>query len=165
MHHSANQGRLGSWDAILALRKPDGTMFEGLDAQFSAKAILIMDVANLIEPGDMLIRILPNGLRVGFIVSDPGYREALGNIPAHFEVKAHRAAPIDSLESSGFWRERRAEFEQLASRQRDALGLDQDHPKWLRDYCSRLEEHAGELSYSEVDGGLHAASRSKCDHV
>jgi hypothetical protein len=165
MHHSPNQGRLGSWDATLALRKPDGTMFEGLDAQFSAKAILIMDVANLIEPGDMLIRILPNGLRVGFIMSDPGYREALGNIPAHFEVKAHRAAPIDCLESSGFWRERRAEFEQLASRQRDALGLDQEHPKWLRGYCSRLEEDAGELAYSEVDGGLDAEFRSKFDDV
>jgi hypothetical protein len=91
-----NQGRLCTGDAIVSLRKPNGTTFNNLDAHFSPKAILIMNVAIPIEPGDMLIRALPTGIRVGFIVDDPGYREALGSIPARFEVEARLAAPIES---------------------------------------------------------------------
>jgi hypothetical protein len=90
-------------DAILVSWKVDGKIFEGIAGQFSAMTILIFDVSNPIEQGDMLIRTLPSSLRAGFIVDDPGYREALGTIPAHFEVKASRKTPIDSLESSGFW--------------------------------------------------------------
>jgi hypothetical protein len=160
-----DQDGLNSGAAILSLRKRDGRVFEGLNAHFSAKAILVMDVAGPIEEGDMLIRTLSSGLRVGFIVDSPGYREALGSITAHFEVKGHRAAPIDSLERSGFWRRLRADFEQLCGRQRDALGIDREHPRWLRGYCSRLEEDSGKLAYCDVEGGLDAEFRSKFEDV
>lgn len=152
-------------DAVLSLRKPDGTVLEGIAAEFSPKAILITDAANPIEVGDMLIRTLSSGLQVGFIVDDPGYRDALGSILAHFEIKAHRAAPIDSLEPSGFWRRRRANFERLLRRQRYILGIDRDHPKWLRGFCSLLEDEAGELAYCDVDGGLDLEFRSKFKDV
>jgi hypothetical protein len=115
-------------DAILALRKRDGTVFDGLVAHFSANAILITDVTKPIEAGDKLVRALPSGLQVGFVVDDPGYHDALGSIPAHFEVKAHRAAPIDSLETSDFWRRRRADFEELRPTQR-CSGLQSTAPQ------------------------------------
>lgn len=158
-----DQAALPKTDAVVCLRKPNGTVIEGLRAQLSGKAILILDSSNPIEKGDVLIRSLSNGLRMGFIVDDPGYREALGSIPAHFAVRVHRAAPIDSLESSGFWRERRAEFEQLADQQHQALGVNPEHPRWLRGACSRLE--SAKLAFCEVDGGLDSQVRSKFDDV
>jgi len=109
----------------------------------------------------MLVGMFPSGFRVGFIVDDPGYHDALGSIPAHFEVKPHRTAPIDSREPSAFWRTRRADFEEFSKRQSYALGLDREHPTWLRGYCSRLEEDSGKLAYCVVDGGLDAEFRSK----
>jgi hypothetical protein len=163
MQHAPDKQGLRSADTILSLRKPDGMAFEGIAGQFSAKAILVLDVDNPIEQGDMLIRTLPSGLRVGFIVDDPGYREALGNIPAHFEVQARRAAPIDSLKPSGFWRSRRTDFEELSSRQRAVLGIDREHPRWLRGFCSRLDDD--ELTYRKVDGGLDSEFRSKFEEV
>jgi hypothetical protein len=116
-----------------------------------------------IQEGDKLIRTLPTGLRVGFIVDDPGYRKAIGSIPAHFEVQAHRSAPMDSLESSDFWRRRRADFEGLSNRQRDALGIDREHTKWLQGFCSHLDDD--ELANGEVNGGLDRDFRNKFDEV
>jgi len=80
--------------SILSLRRCDGTVSVGIEAQFSGQMTLIMDVAKRIEVGDMLIQTLPSRLRVGLIVDDPKYHEALGVIPSHFEVKTHHAAPI-----------------------------------------------------------------------
>ena len=154
-----------SGDATISLRKPNGTVFEGIAAQFSAKVIVVRDVGKPIEQGDMLIRTLPNGLRVGFIVDDPGYRGALPSIPARFEIEARRAAPIDSLKTSRFWRDRRADFEELSSRQRGALGDHREHPNRLRGYCSRLEEDAGARAYYDVEGGFDSEFRSKFDDV
>jgi hypothetical protein len=148
---------------VLTLQKSDGRAFEKIKAHVSPKGILIMDVQLPIEVGDKLIRTLPNGLRDEFIVDDPGYREALGGIPAHFVVQARRAAPIDSLKPSGFWRSRRTDFEELSSRQRAILGIDRDHPKWLRGFCSRLDDN--ELAYCDVDGGLDSEFRSKFEEV
>jgi hypothetical protein len=152
-----------SGDAILTMQKSNGTRFEGLVAQLLPNAILVSDTAKPIEVGDMLIRILDNGLRVGFIVDDPGYREALGPILDRFEIKAHLAAPIDSLESSDFWRSRRTHFEELSRRQRDSLGLDREHPRWLRGFCSHLDDNV--LAYCDVDGGLDSEFRSKFEEV
>jgi hypothetical protein len=150
---------------VLILQKPGGQVFEGISAHVSQGRILILDVRLPIAIGDRFTRTLPSGLRVGFIVDDPGYREGLGSIPSHFEVEAHHAAPIDSLESADFWRTLRANFEQLSDRQHDALGLDREHPKWLRGYCSRLEGDSGEFAYCDIDGGLDPQFRSKFDDV
>jgi hypothetical protein len=148
---------------VLTLQKADGRVFANIKAHVSPKGILIMDVQLPIEIGDKLIRTLPSGLRDEFIVDDPGYREAVMGIPAHFVVKAHRAAPIDSLKPSGFWRSRRTDFEELSSRQRAFLGTDRDHPKWLRGFCSRLDDN--KLAYCDVDGGLDSEFRSKFEEV
>jgi hypothetical protein len=149
--------------ATLSLRKADGTVIKGLTAQVSPKEILVMDACNPIEQGDMLVRTLPSGLRVGFIVDDPGYREALANTPACFKVKVRRAAPIDSLLPASFWHKRRADFEELDRSQRDALRTDLEHPKWLKGYCSRAED---DLNAScEVHGGLDSQLRSKFENL
>jgi hypothetical protein len=153
---------LRSGNAIVSLRKTDGTVLEGIVAQFSAKAVLVFDVATEIHPGDMIVRMLPSGPRVGFVVDDPGYRESIGPIQAHFEIKAHRSAPIDSLEASEFWRSRRAEFEELSRCQRDELGANREHPRWLRGYGSYLYD---EQAAAGVLGGLDAELFSKFEDV
>jgi hypothetical protein len=140
-------------------------VFEGLNAHFSPKVILITDVSREVESGDMLIRTLPDGLRVGLIVDHPGYHESLDSIPARFEVKAHRAAPIDSRESSDFWRRLRAEFEQLPVRQYDALGANRDHKLWLSGLCSRPDEDNGEFTHCLLNGGLDSEFMSRFHDV
>jgi len=67
------------------------------------------------------------------------------------------------LEAPRFWRERRTEFEELSYRQRDVLGIDQEHRKWLKGYCSRLEDDV--LAYCDVDGGLDSEFRSRFEDV
>jgi hypothetical protein len=152
-----------SGDATLFLRKRDGSVFNDLPAHLSPKVILVMDVSSPIEAGDMLIRALPDGLQVGFVVDDPGEREGLGSLPARFEVEAHWAAPIDSREGSDFWRRVRTELEELSIRQAAALGTFREHPKWLRGFCSRLDDD--ELAFCEIDGGLDSEFRSRFEDI
>jgi hypothetical protein len=85
---------------ILSMHKPDGRIFEKVRARVSLPRIFIADVQLPIETGDRLIRPLPNGLKDEFIVDEPGYRHALGDIPARFEVTVHATATTASTESA-----------------------------------------------------------------
>ena len=94
------QGLDANFDAllnsILSLRKPDGTVIDGIKAYVSEKGILITDSSLRIEVGDKLRRTLPSGLEEDFIVDHPGYREATLGLPSHFQVKCHRLVPDDA---------------------------------------------------------------------
>jgi hypothetical protein len=81
---------------ILSLHKPDGRVFERIAALVSQGRILITDVRLPIETGDRLIRNLPSGLRDEFIVDDPGFQQGIAGLPAHYQVKVHRAALDES---------------------------------------------------------------------
>lgn len=82
----------------LCLHKPDGRVFENIRACVSGKGVIaIEDVSLPIEVGDPLTRRLPSGLTETFIVDDPGYRESFSGIPAHYQVKAHRAGAERSI--------------------------------------------------------------------
>jgi hypothetical protein len=141
--------------STFSLLKPDDELIEGIPGQFSPKAILFMDGDLPIEQGDRIIHILPSGLRVEFFVKDSGYREQVGSIPAHFEVQVFRAAPVDSLEQSDYWRRRSINFERLSRRQA-RLGIDREHSQWLSGFCSRLfDDEAGIGSYCSVEGGQY----------
>jgi hypothetical protein len=76
---------------VLSLHKPDGRVFENIKARVSTKGILIMDVSLPIEVGDKLLRTLPSGLKEMFVVDDPVYCAPLAGLPAHFQIKVHRA--------------------------------------------------------------------------
>lgn len=76
---------------VLALHKPDGRVFLDVKAHVSPKGILMTDIHLPIETGDKLTRALPNGLSDEFIVDDPGYHAEVLGLPAHFQVKVHRA--------------------------------------------------------------------------
>lgn len=151
-----------SGDAVIAVRKLDGVVLDGIEAQFCPGVILIMDATFPLSKGDMLIRTLPSGLRVGLLVEDPGYHEAIGRLPARFEVKTHCAAPIDTREPSDYWRRLRTEFEQFSETQRRSLGVNRDHTQWMSGFCSRRDD-SGDFAYCSLDGGLDSEFRSKVE--
>jgi hypothetical protein len=81
-------------NATLALHKPDGRVFENIRASVTGKSIILIDDVRLpIEIGDTLTQALPNGLTETFIIDDPGFFPSTSGVPAHFQVKVHRAAP------------------------------------------------------------------------
>lgn len=76
----------------LALKKPDGRVFENISACVAGRGgILIEDVRLPIEVGDRFTRNLPNGLTEEFVVDDPGYCGGMDAISPHYQVKTHRA--------------------------------------------------------------------------
>lgn len=162
---TALNDKLRSGTAIVSLRKKDGTIHEGIEAHFTAKAIVVMDVSTIIEPGDMLIRPLSSGLSMGFIVKDPGFQDEMGPSPPCYRITAHRAAPIDSLQASDFWRRLRGEFEQLSKIQSDAPGMHADHKLWLVGLCSRPDSYTGEFAVRMIQGGLNSEFKSKFEDI
>lgn len=76
----------------LALHKADGQIKNGIRAHVGGDKVLIDDVTLKIEPGDKLVRSLPNGVEEELIVVDPGFNQGLGmEIPPHFQVKVQKS--------------------------------------------------------------------------
>lgn len=76
----------------IALHKADGQIINGIRAHVGGDKVLINDVAVKIEPGDKLVRLLPNGVKEELIVVDPGFNKGLGmEIPPHFQVRVQKS--------------------------------------------------------------------------
>lgn len=76
----------------IALHKADGQVKTGIRAHIGGDKVLIDDVAVKIEPGDTLVRLLPNGVKEELIVVDPGFNQGLGmEIPPHFQVRVQKS--------------------------------------------------------------------------
>jgi hypothetical protein len=70
--------------------KSDGQEIEGLKASVQSKGIYLMQSDVLIEPNDLIQRIMSNGGIETFKVLDPGFHEGLHSIPAHYQMQVKK---------------------------------------------------------------------------
>src|SRR5258706_9478467 len=68
----------------------DGTLRSSTEGVVSDKSILIEDTSQVIEVGDEMRRILPNGREEVFVVEDPAFKEKFHSIDAHYQVKVRK---------------------------------------------------------------------------
>ncbi len=77
----------------VSLVKIDGTVFRSqIPAHVSNGTIVILMSDLPIEPGDHLLRALPNGLVDDYVVEDSGYQSKAGGLPGHFQVKVRKSS-------------------------------------------------------------------------
>lgn len=70
--------------------KSDGQEIEGLKASVQSKGIYLMQSDVLIEPKDLIQRLMSNGGTETFKVIDPGFHEGLHGIPPHYQMKVQK---------------------------------------------------------------------------
>lgn len=71
--------------------KLDGTTSPEMNASVQSKGIYLMRSDFLIEPHDLIQRVMSNGGTETFKVIDPGFYEEMGgNIPAHYQMKVQK---------------------------------------------------------------------------
>ena len=67
--------------------KSDGTKSPEMNASVQSKGIYLMRSDVLVEPNDLIQRVMSNGGTETFQVIDPGFHEGAGGvIPAHYPV-------------------------------------------------------------------------------
>lgn len=76
-------------DTIKVL-KSDGQEIEGLKASVQSKGIYLMRSDVLVEPNDLIQRIMSNGGIETFKVIDPGFHEGLHGIPSHYQMRVQK---------------------------------------------------------------------------
>ncbi|MDQ9395333.1 MULTISPECIES: hypothetical protein [Serratia] len=74
----------------ISILKANGDKREGVKASVQTGKIYIQISDFLIEPGDMIVRIMSNGGVENFEVIDPGYHEKFGGIPAGYQAKVKK---------------------------------------------------------------------------
>lgn len=68
--------------------KSDGTTSTEMNANVQSKDIYLMRSDILVEPNDLIQRVMSNGGTETFKVIDPGFHEGTGHsIPAHYQMK------------------------------------------------------------------------------
>lgn len=70
--------------------KATGQEFDGLKASVQSKGIFLMQSDVLIEPSDLIQRVMSNGGTETFRVIDPGFHEKFHSIPAHYQMKVQK---------------------------------------------------------------------------
>lgn len=70
--------------------KTNGEEIDGLKASVQRKGIYLMRSDVLVEPNDLIQRIMSNGGVETFKVIDPGYHEGLSSIPSHYQMKVQK---------------------------------------------------------------------------
>lgn len=76
-------------DTIKVL-KSTGQEIDGLKASVQSKGIYLMRSDVLVEPNDLIQRIMSNGGIETFKVIDPGFHEGLHGIPSHYQMKVQK---------------------------------------------------------------------------
>lgn len=77
-------------DKIIVL-KSDGRKSNELKASVQKKGIYLMNSDFLVEPNDLIQRVMSNGGTETFKVIDPGFHEALGSrMPAHYQMQVQK---------------------------------------------------------------------------
>jgi hypothetical protein len=74
----------------ITLVKQDGRRFDIAHAAVEPGLIIIDDPSVPVEEGDTIERALPAGSTEYFIVTDRGYRSAVGPFPAGYDIKVRR---------------------------------------------------------------------------
>ncbi|NAX20824.1 hypothetical protein [Vibrio sp. V39_P1S14PM300] len=70
--------------------KTNGEEHSDLKASVQDKGIYLMQSNMLIEPNDLIQRIMSNGGEETFKVIDPGFHEKFHSIPAHYQMKVQK---------------------------------------------------------------------------
>jgi hypothetical protein len=70
--------------------KEDGQEVDGLKASVQGDVIFLMQSDVLIEPNDLIQRIMSNGGTETFKVIDPNFHEKVHSIPAHYQMKVQK---------------------------------------------------------------------------
>ena len=71
--------------------KSDGTKSTEMNASVQSKGIYLMRSDILVEPNDLIQRVMSNGGTETFQVIDPGFHEGAGHsTPAHYQIKAKK---------------------------------------------------------------------------
>lgn len=76
-------------DTIKVL-KSDGQEIDNLKASVQSKGIFLMRSDVLVEPSDLIQRVMSNGGTETFRVIDPGFYEGLHGIPSHYQMKVQK---------------------------------------------------------------------------
>jgi len=76
-------------DAVVLLKK-DGTKFTGLKASVQRNKIYMDAGKLLIEPEDLILRIMSNGAEETYRVIDPGFYEAFHGIPSNYQMEVQK---------------------------------------------------------------------------
>src|SRR5258706_5078617 len=117
MRQDFDDGFVGVLTETISLHKCDGSVFENIRCRFASKGprmiFVIDDVTLPIEAGDKLVRALPSGLLEEFLVDDPVYVASVHGLPAHFQVRVHRAAGGRRSASAAEWPGGRADPQTL----------------------------------------------------
>ena len=74
----------------LTVKKLDGTEFPRLRGSVQGDKIFLMQTTPVVESGDEVFRHASNGTTERYVVLDPGFKEGLGSIPPHYQMKVRR---------------------------------------------------------------------------
>jgi hypothetical protein len=76
------------------LVKCDGRSFEEIRASVQPGKIFTADAQIPIEEGDIFERDLPSGITEKYRVTDAGFYDAIGGIPAHYQSRVEKFTPL-----------------------------------------------------------------------
>ncbi|MDR1485344.1 MAG: hypothetical protein LBT09_11030 [Planctomycetaceae bacterium] len=80
---------------IVAIKKPNGEMFENVKASVQHNTIIIFDVKLPLEENDKIYRQLPSGQVEVYVVEDRGFINApFHKSMSHFEAKVKREGSV-----------------------------------------------------------------------
>jgi CRISPR/Cas system CMR-associated protein Cmr5 small subunit len=82
------------------LLKKDGGKYPGLKASVQRKGIYLNAGDLRIEAGDLIQRNMSNGAKETYEVIDPGFREGLDEIPAHYQLEVKRLERAEAAKES-----------------------------------------------------------------
>ena len=74
----------------VAIIKTDGRRFDGVKASVQTKRIMTMNVSNAIEAGDIIERVLPNGVTERFEIIEANFQAEFHAIPARYSLSYRR---------------------------------------------------------------------------
>ncbi len=78
----------------ISLIKKDGQRFDDIHSSVQRDIIFSSDPSIPIEEGDILERILPNGIAERYDVIDPGDYEGVGGIKAHYQSEVCKQTKV-----------------------------------------------------------------------
>ena len=73
-------------DRVTLVQK-DSLKFENIRAGVNSGSILIADISLPIEAGDEIKRALPSGLEETFVITEPGFQQAVLDFDAHYQIQ------------------------------------------------------------------------------
>jgi len=80
---------------IITLVKPNGEVFDDIQANVQPRVIFIHDEKLPLEENDKIYRKLPSGLVETYIVIDRGYFSGIGGIRGHYQAKVRKEGSIN----------------------------------------------------------------------